>query len=156
MNYVQAQRVILLLVFLLAGLEHLHETNATHLFATHFHEIQQFEEIMALNKLCMKHMAVTYDEKEDVLIYDRRLRDGPGDSMYGLEVCKSLHLPDDFLKRAHYLRTKYNDSQKNILQQKISHFNTKKLKVIVKCAEIKVLRYTICNINKKQIQIMHT
>ena len=111
-----------------AGREHLHETHATHLFATHFHEIQQFAEIMALDKLCMKHMAVTYDEKEDVLIYDRKLRDGPGDSMYGLEVCKSLHLPDAFLKRAHYLRTKYNDSQKNILHQKTSHFNTKKIK----------------------------
>ena len=111
-----------------AGLEHLHETTATHLFATHFHEIQKFEEIMALNQLCMKHMAVTYDEKEDVLIYDRKLRDGPGDSMYGLEVCKSLHLPDDFLKRAHYLRTKYNNSQRNILRQKTCHFNAKKLK----------------------------
>lgn len=111
-----------------AGLEHLHETDATHLFATHFHEIQHFEEITALRKLCMKHMAVTYDEAEDCLIYDRKLRPGAGDSMYGLEVCKALHLPDDFLKRAHYLRNKYNDSQQNILGQKVSHFNAKKIK----------------------------
>lgn len=111
-----------------AGLEHLHETGATHLFATHFHEIQRFDEITALHKLCMKHMAVTYNEEEDTLIYDRKLRPGPGDSMYGLEVCKSLHLPDDFLRRAHYLRTKYNDTQQNILSQKPSHFNAKKIK----------------------------
>tara|TARA_Y100001958_G_scaffold319_1_gene227 strand:- start:14882 stop:18142 length:3261 start_codon:yes stop_codon:yes gene_type:complete len=110
-----------------AGLEHLHDTGSTHLFATHFHEIQHFEEIKALDKLCMKHMAVTYDAEDDSLIYDRKLRDGPGESMYGLEVCKSLHLPDDFLKRAHYLRNKYNGTQQNILGQKVSHFNAKKI-----------------------------
>ena len=111
-----------------AGLEHLHATESTHLFATHFHEIQHFDEIKTLDKLCMKHMAVTYDEAEDSLIYDRKLRDGPGDSMYGLEVCKSLHLPDNFLKRAHYLRTKYHETSQNILSQKASHFNAKKMK----------------------------
>lgn len=47
--------------------------------------------------------------------------------MYGLEVCKSLHLPSDFLEYAHSIRTKYNNKTKNILEEKGSHFNTKKL-----------------------------
>ena len=72
-------------------------------------------------------MAVTYDAEHDALIYDRKLREGSGDSMYGLEVCKSLHLPDDFLLRAHSLRTKYNASQKNVLDRTPSHFNAKKI-----------------------------
>jgi 5-methylcytosine-specific restriction endonuclease McrA len=48
--------------------------------------------------------------------------------MYGLEVCKSLNLPDVFLERAHAIRIKYNEKDSNILQKKTSHFNNKKIK----------------------------
>ena len=77
---------------------------------------------------CNQILSSSHSVDHSCLIYDRKLRDGPGDSMYGLEVCKSLHLPDNFLKRAHCLRTKYNDSKKNILDQSTSHFNAKKIK----------------------------
>jgi len=116
-----------------AGLEHLHEKGSTFLFATHFHEIVKFDEIKALDRLTMKHMAVTYDLENSVLIYDRKLKDGPGDSNYGLEVCKSLHLPDAFLQRADEIRMKYNKSKQNILSFTGSHFNAKK---IVGCCEL--------------------
>jgi len=110
-----------------AGLEHLHEKKSTFLFATHFHEIVEFDEIKALTRLKMKHMTVKYDLEHDTLIYDRKLQDGPGDSMYGLEVCKSLNLPDKFLQRAHDIRMKYNTSKKNILALSSSHFNAQKI-----------------------------
>ena len=76
----------------------------------------------------MMHMEVTYDRENDMLVYDRKLKDGPGDSMYGLEVCKSLNLPFDFLQRAHDIRMKYNKRDLNILAEEGSHFNKKKLK----------------------------
>ena len=111
-----------------SGLEILHNKQSTFLFATHFHEIINYEEIKNLNRLCMKHMEVTYDNLNDILIYDRKLRDGPGDSMYGLEVCKSLNLPYDFLKRAHDIRMKYNKTQTNLLNQTTSRYNQNKIK----------------------------
>ena len=52
-------------------------------------------------------MAVRYDRESDTLIYDRKLMDGPGNRMYGLEVCKSLYLPEQFLQQAYDIRTKY-------------------------------------------------
>jgi len=110
-----------------AGLEHLHEKKSTFLFATHFHEIVKFDEIKALTRLQMKHMAVKYDVEHSVLIYDRKLQDGPGDSMYGLEVCKSLTLPDAFLQRAHDIRMKYNKTTQNMLALPSSHFNAQKI-----------------------------
>ena len=110
-----------------AGLESLHEKESTFLFATHFHEIINFEEIQALNRLTMMHMEVTYDQERDVLIYDRKLRPGAGNSMYGLEVCKSLNLPQVFLRRAHDIRTKYNATTQGVLSAKGSHFNARKL-----------------------------
>jgi DNA mismatch repair protein MutS len=109
------------------GLEILHKKESTFLFATHFHEIAKYDEIKSLTKLKMMHMAVTYNNETNVLVYDRRLREGPGESMYGLEVCKSLNLPSEFLQRAHDIRMKYRPVNKNILALPTSHFNSKKI-----------------------------
>jgi DNA mismatch repair protein MutS len=112
-----------------AGLQKLHALKSCFVFATHMHEIVDYEEIAQLDQLCTKHMAVTYDRARDMLIYDRKLRDGAGPSMYGLEVCKSLHLPDDFLKMANAIRLKYRDKkQAGDLNYKPSHFNAHKVK----------------------------
>ena len=45
--------------------------------------------------------------------------------MYGLEVCKSLNLPKDFLDNAHNIRMKYHPESGSILEHKGSHFNAK-------------------------------
>ena len=112
-----------------AGLQKLHAVKSCFIFATHMHEIVDYEEIAQMEKLVTKHMAVTYDRERDMLIYDRKLRDGAGPSMYGLEVCKSLHLPDDFLKMANAIRLKYRDKkQTGDLSFKPSHFNAHKVK----------------------------
>jgi len=110
-----------------AGLEILHKRESTFLFATHFHELVHYEEITALAKLKMMHMAVHYNKELNTLVYDRKLRDGPGESMYGLEVCKSLNLPEEFLERAHDIRMKYNPHSKNMLALTPTHFNAKKI-----------------------------
>jgi len=82
-----------------AGLMDLHSKGSSFIFATHFHEIVKYDEVVALNRLSLKHMAVHYDREHDCLVYDRVMRDGPGNNMYGLEVCKSLHLPTAFWTR---------------------------------------------------------
>jgi len=117
-----------------AGLQKLHALKSCFVFATHMHEIVDYEEIAQMQLdggggLVTKHMAVTYDKARDMLVYDRKLRDGAGPSMYGLEVCKSLHLPDDFLKMANDIRLKYRDKkQAGDLNFKPSHFNAHKIK----------------------------
>jgi hypothetical protein len=70
---------------------------------------------------------VIYDKEKDCLVYDRKLKDGPGNCMYGLEVCKSLNLPCDFMENAYSIRMKYNKESGSILSLKGSHFNSKKL-----------------------------
>jgi DNA mismatch repair protein MutS len=66
------------------------------------------------------------------------LKDGPGNSMYGLEVCKSLSLPDDFLRAAYEIRMKYHPESNSILSLKTSHYNAKKV-------------MNLCEICKKKI-----
>ena len=91
-----------------AGLQHLYRAGASFIFATHLHEIAGYSEIRDMApRLRLAHMRVFYDKSCDALVYDRKLQDGAGESMYGLEVCKSLHLPDDFLENANTIRVKY-------------------------------------------------
>ena len=110
-----------------AGLTHLHDIHSSFIFATHFHEIVDYDEIKNMNKLCLKHLTVFYDRENDCLIYDRKLKDGSGDKMYGLEVCSSLHMPEDFLEMAYSLRTKYFSDTKGQLSRKTSVYNSQKI-----------------------------
>lgn len=120
-----------------SGLNHLHSIGCTFMFATHLHEIQTYEEVRKLKRLCMKHLTVVYDKKSDRLVYGRKLANGSGASMYGLEVCKSLHLPDSFLEFANKIRLRYRSSPSDasVLSFEPSHFNAHKLKGICqKCS----------------------
>jgi len=110
-----------------SGLEMLHKKETCAIFATHLHEIVHFEEIENMSRIDIKHLTVSYNKEKDKLIYDRKLKDGPGESMYGLEVCKSLHLPDEFLENAYQIRRKYKEEEEGILSKKTSHFNSKKI-----------------------------
>jgi DNA mismatch repair protein MutS len=111
-----------------AGLKKMHDAKCSFIFATHMHEINKYEEVEALNRMTMKHLEVTYNKEMDCLVYDRKLKDGSGFSMYGLEVCKSLHLPDDFLEYANNIRLKYRNSEQSILSLSTSRYNTNKIR----------------------------
>jgi DNA mismatch repair protein MutS len=111
-----------------AGIQQLYQKESQFLFATHLHEIVGYSEMEEMrDAVALKHMAIIYNREEDVLKYDRKLRDGPGDNMYGLEVCKSLSLPDAFLESAHRIRTKYHPPSGSILSLDTSHFNSRKV-----------------------------
>lgn len=124
----------------IAGIQQLHKCGSSFIFATHLHEIVEFEEITSLTKLVQKHMSVVYDKENDMLVYDRKLSEGPGSNMYGLEVCKSLSLPDDFIQTAFEIRMKYSPENGSLLSQKSSHFNSKKiLSICEKCLKNKAI-----------------
>jgi DNA mismatch repair protein MutS len=99
----------------LAGIKQLYDKNSSFVFATHCHEIIHLEEITSLKKLSLNHMEVYYDKEKDRLFYDRKLKKGVGSNMYGLEVCKSLHLPSAFLEKAYAIRGKYFPETKGAL-----------------------------------------
>lgn len=110
-----------------AGIRKLHTIQSSFIFATHLHEIVNYEEITGLSSVILNHMSVIYDKEKDLLVYDRKLRDGPGNNMYGLEVCKSLSLPIDFLEEAFAIRMKYQPESSSMLSLHTSHFNAKKI-----------------------------
>jgi len=111
-----------------AGLMEIHKKRSSFIFATHFHEIVKYDEIQQLTRLNMKHMAVEYNPEKDCLVYDRKLKPGSGPRIYGLEVCKSLHLDTDFLDLAYTIRNKYYPETQGILSSKPSVYNSQKLR----------------------------
>jgi DNA mismatch repair protein MutS len=111
-----------------AGLMNLTQKTSSYIFATHFHEIVDYDEVIALERLAKMHMEVSYDREHDCLVYDRKLKEGSGPRIYGLEVCKSLHLDDDFLELAYDIRNKYYPETRGILSNKQSVYNAKKVK----------------------------
>ena len=114
----------------MAGIQKLYERGCSFIFATHLHEIIQYDEIKELTGLSIKHMTVVYDKEKDLLIYNRKLQDGSGENMYGLEVCKSLSLPTDFLEQANNIRMKYYPKSSSILDFKVSKYNANHIKGI--------------------------
>nr|AIE96988.1 DNA mismatch repair protein (mutS) [uncultured marine group II/III euryarchaeote AD1000_88_G11] len=108
-----------------AALKMLSSNRSSFIFATHFHEIADMKEIEEIDSLKMMHMEVKYDRANDILIYNRKIKDGPGESMYGLEVCKSLDLPSDFLNLAYRIRGSDSSFDRNK-----SIYNSKKLRGI--------------------------
>ncbi len=94
------------------------------LFATHLHALPNIKEIKNLKNIISLHLSVMYEDKEDKLIFNRKLQIGSGSSVYGLEYARSLHMDKDFLKMANDIRKRLADDYAPIerLQQ---HKNTK-------------------------------
>lgn len=111
-----------------AGLMNLHQKQSSFIFATHFHEIVEYEEIQNLENLTLKHMAVHYDMERDCLIYDRKMQNGSGPRTYGLEVCKSLYLDSQFLELSYSIRDKYFPNSKGLLSMNKTRYNASKIR----------------------------
>ena len=83
-------------------------------------------------------MAVHYDRELDCLVYDRVLREGAGNRLYGLEVAKSLHLPDEFIERAYRIRNKYFPEMRGELSSPSTRYNARKIRSMCENCKIEM------------------
>lgn len=110
-------------------LEKLSESNTSFITATHLHNIAKLNTVTRLSNVKSKHLKITYDSVNDMLIYDRHLSDGQGESFYGLQVAKFLMKDKQFNERTLDILNEYNNSQ----EIKQSKYNDK---VYLECCEI--------------------
>ena len=82
------------------GLMRLSEKRVSYIFTSHLHQLMDVPEVMAIDTLRINHLKIRYDREKDLLIYDRKLVEGPGPSSYGLEVCKSMDMDPTFMSYA--------------------------------------------------------
>jgi DNA mismatch repair protein MutS len=111
-----------------AGILELSQRHTSFLFATHLHDITSINAIQNVKNLQVYHLNVFYDERTNVLVYDRKLKKGQGETLYGLEVCKSLDLPQSFLKKADEIRRELLDMDDDLLNNKRTKYNVRKFK----------------------------
>ena len=111
-----------------AGIDTLINKGTSFIFATHLHELTKMsciKEHINNNNLFVKHIKIDIGKNNEI-IYNRKIQDGQGSNMYGLEVCKSLDMPLDFLKKAEIFRKEFTNIDKDLIKTKKSHFNKKK------------------------------
>ena len=94
-------------------------------FATHLHKLSEMDEINELQTVKNYHMETIYDEKKKHIIYNRKLKEGSGSSIYGLEVAKSMDLDEDFINTANRIRKRLMGIGENIVNTKQSSYNSK-------------------------------
>jgi DNA mismatch repair protein MutS len=121
-----------------AALMRLSAVNASYIFATHLNEVAKYDEIKSIDTLRICHMNVIYDPSKETLIYDRKLKDGVGNTSYGLTVCKSLYLDSEFLDLAYSIRNKYFPMNQGELNHKPSVYNAKKVRGMCEMCKVEV------------------
>jgi DNA mismatch repair protein MutS len=118
-----------------SGILEIINKNGCFIFATHLHELCDLDVIKETeisNKLQIFHIHVDSDSNGNI-IFNRKLKEGRGSSIYGLEICKYLRLPEQFLKNAEKIRKQIMNISTNIVEPKQSRYNSN---VIVSCCSI--------------------
>ncbi len=124
-----------------SGIDTLVKKEASFIFASHLHELTDIKCIkkhIESKKLYVKHIHITIENNR--IIYDRIIKDGQGSKIYGIEVCKALDMPIEFMKLAESIRKEVENINADILKKKKSRYNKKV--IIDKCK--------ICNSNAEE------
>jgi len=111
------------LALVAAGVITLDRLNSSFIFATHLHQLSKMERLKKVEGVKNYHMETIYDEKNEKLIYDRKIRDGSGNAIYGLEVAKAMDLKRDFIYLANQIRKEVLEIDHNIVSEKTSIYN---------------------------------
>ncbi len=75
--------------------EHLLETvSAKTLFATHYHELTDIEHAK------LKNLSMEVLEKQDEIVFLKRVKEGPSENSYGIHVARLAGLPEQVVRRA--------------------------------------------------------
>ncbi len=108
-----------------AGIMQLYEKGSCFVFASHLHDLVELEKIKNLKQLRICHLSVIYDDLQKKLIFDRKLKDGQGGTLYGLEVCRALDLDNDFIQLANSFRNELTNNHDTIVGTGTSRYNKK-------------------------------
>lgn len=128
-EYMSAQAILASTIITLSKLE------CTFLFTTHLHGITKLDEVTELKNVDFFYLDVHYDEKNDDIMYQRKLKRGCSDTLYGIEVSKYIIHDNEFISMANKIRSKIMNKPIEIQSTKKSKYNS----------EIYVNSCAICN-----------
>jgi len=105
-----------------AGVITLEKIKCSFIFATHLHQLSTMDKLNNLEHIYNYHMETIYNNETGELIYNRKLKKGSGNAIYGLEVAKAMDLDKEFIDLANTIRKdilQLND----IVSKKQSQYN---------------------------------
>ena len=113
-----------------SSVETLASKKVNFMFTTHLHNVYPF--VKSIPNVKVYHLSVGIED--DAIIFERKLKDGPGNSIYGLEVCEFLNMDREFLARAFQIRNIITpDKTDPSYKIKLSKYNRTKS---INCCEV--------------------
>jgi len=91
-----------------AMVEHIHETKALTLFATHYHELILLEESLP----GVSNSKVVVEEENENIIFLRKVIPGKADKSYGIQVARLAGLPTEVVNNANKVLKKLEAAEK--------------------------------------------
>jgi DNA mismatch repair protein MutS len=104
-----------------ASIDKFLNTNVKFIFATHIHKLHTVPKLKNRDELLIRHLHT--ERNSDNIIYDRHLRKGPSEVLYGLEVATHIIGDVGFNKTALSVRRWLLHEQPSIVNTRTSHFN---------------------------------
>jgi len=117
----------------------LSDVESTFIFATHLHEIMDLDDIKKRTNIRAFHMNAEYDHKSDTIVYDRKIKEGCGERVYGITVAKNIIRDATFIQKANEIKEILLNKYNTQVSGNKSNYNSDKL--IDKCE--------ICGIENK-------
>jgi DNA mismatch repair protein MutS len=111
----------------ISTLEWLISKKSSFIFSTHLHDIPSKSRVKKLCKdetLKIFHLETTYNTELETLVYNRKIKEGSGESIYGLEVAKSLDIDPEFINNALAIRRELKGESVEFLNPKKSKYNS--------------------------------
>lgn len=118
----------------------LSDKNVTFIFASHLHDILKIKDVEQRKNIKAYHLSVVRDLKTDELVYERILKDGPGDRIYGVYVAKSMIPNINFNVRSIKYVNELQNKHDGIISTETSRYNSEKLKNICEyCGKLETI-----------------
>lgn len=105
-----------------ASIVQLSKKNANFVFATHLHQLNDIPEVTKLDNI--KSFNLKVDFKDDNIIYDRRLQEGAGTAIYGIEVARFIVDNPEFINDAMIIRKNLLNQSQEFLSTQNSKYNS--------------------------------
>jgi len=97
-----------------SGIGLLSKRNCSFIFATHLHFLADMSYIKELKNIKLCHMSVELDPKNPKkLLYSRKIQNGSGPKSYGILVCESMDLDNEFIAKAKEIRQSMDNRNHN-------------------------------------------
>ncbi len=109
-----------------ATIRSLNSTQTPFVTATHLHGIA--DRLAKIPGVDVFHMEVSFDSDGDP-VYDRKLRSGPGERFYGLEIARAHGFPEKFMQQATAFRNEKSGTM--VTSGRASRYNARK--ILVRC-----------------------